>query len=122
MSSTRQQKFSQLIKEELSQIFQHQFSSAFAGTLVTITEVSMSPDLGLARVYLSVFPIKAAEKTLDHIQKEKSKVRGALGRKIGKQVRIVPELAFFADDTAEKASQMDQLLGGLKIPESDKDE
>ena len=121
MNSTRQQKFSKLIKEELSQIFQHQFSSAFAGILVTITEVSVSPDFGLAKVYLSVFPIKAAEKTLNHIQKEKSKVRGALGKQIGKQVRIVPELAFFIDDTAEKASKMDQLLGGLDIPDSDKE-
>lgn len=121
--SKRQLKFSNLIKEELSRIFTLQFSAEFSGKLVTITDVAMSPDLGLARVYISVFPIKHAEELLEVINSGKSKVRGALGRAIGSQVRVIPELAFFLDATAENADRMDKLIDGLNIPPSkDKDE
>lgn len=121
--SKRQLKFSNLIKEELSRIFTLQFSAEFSGKLVTITDVAMSPDLGLARVYISVFPIKYAEELLEVINSGKSKVRGALGRAIGSQVRVIPELAFFLDATAENADRMDRLIDGLNIPPSkDEDE
>lgn len=121
--SKRQLKFSNLIKEELSRIFTLQFSAEFSGKLVTITDVAMSPDLGLARVYISVFPIKHAEELLEVINSGKSKVRGALGRAIGSQVRVIPELAFFLDATAENADRMDKLIDGLNIPPSkDEDE
>ncbi len=121
--SKRQLKFSNLIKEELSRIFTLQFSAEFSGKLVTITDVAMSPDLGLARVYISVFPIKYAEELLEVINSGKSKVRGALGRAIGSQVRVIPELAFFLDATAENADRMDKLIDGLNIPPSkDEDE
>lgn len=117
----RQQKFSKLIKEELSKIFTLQFSSEFAGKLVTITDVVMSPDLGLARVYISVFPIKYADELIEVINSNKSKVRGALGRGIGNQVRVTPELAFFLDATAEQADKMDKLLDSLNIPPATED-
>ncbi len=76
----------------------------------------MSPDLGLAKVYLSVFPIKDTEDVFFNINEKKSEVRKHLGRLIGKQVRIVPEIAFIHDDTEEKASKMDQLIDNLNIP------
>ncbi|WP_286755230.1 30S ribosome-binding factor RbfA [Roseivirga sp. UBA838] len=119
MATKRQQKFSKLIKEEISKIFQHQFSGAFSGKLVTITDVEMSPDLGFAKIFVSVFPIIHSDQILDHIEENKSKVRGALGRTIGKQVRVIPELAFFLDSTAEYASRMDLLIDSLDIPETD---
>jgi len=119
----RLQKFGKLIKEELSRIFNLQFSSEFAGKLVTITDVVMSPDLGLARVYISVFPIKYADELIDVINSNKSKVRGALGRAIGNQVRVTPELAFFLDATAEQADKMDKLLDSLNIsPKAEDDD
>jgi len=114
--SKRQQKFSNLIKEELSKIFTLQFSSEFSGKLVTITDVVMSPDLGLAKVYVSVFPLNFSDQLLDVINTNKSKVRGALGRTIGNQVRVIPELAFFLDATAENADRMDRLIDSLNIP------
>lgn len=114
--SKRQQKFGNLIKEELSKIFNHQFSSEFSGKLITITDVVMSPDLGLARTYISVFPIKHSDELLEVINNGKSKVRGALGRAIGHQVRVIPELAFFLDATAENADKMDKLIDSLNIP------
>ncbi|MCO6359305.1 30S ribosome-binding factor RbfA [Roseivirga pacifica] len=116
-ASKRQLKFSKLIQQEISAILQSQFYSEFNGKLVSVTDVEMSPDLGLARIYISVFPISFSDDALNLINDKKSKVRGELGRKIGKQVRIVPELAFFLDATAENAQSIDKLLDSLEIPE-----
>lgn len=117
--SKRQEKFSKLIKEEISSIFSLNFSSEFRGKLVTITDVVMSPDLGLAKVYISVFPIIHSNELIGLINNNKSTIRGSLGRAIGKEVRIIPELAFFLDGTAENASRIDSLIEGLNIPPAD---
>lgn len=114
--SKRQEKFSKLIKEEVSSIFTNMFSSEFNGKLVTITDVVMSPDLGLAKFYISVFPVIHSNEVIDLINDRKSAIRGTLGRAIGKEVRIIPELAFFLDGTAESASRIDSLIEGLNIP------
>lgn len=119
MATKRQQKFSKLIKEEISKIFHLQFSGDFIGKLVTITDVEMSPDLGFAKIFVSVFPVLHADDVVEHIEKNKSKVRGALGRIIGKEVRVIPELAFFLDSTAEQASRIDSLIDSLDIPDPD---
>lgn len=115
----RQHKFGRQIQKDLSEIFQRETRHFFGNSLVTVTGVDMSPDLGLARVHLSVFPIKNAEEVFFTLNEKKSEVRKHLGHKIGKQVRIVPELAFFHDDTEEKASKMDRLIDGLNIPPAD---
>ena len=114
--SKRQLKFAQLIRKEISEILQRDFVGRFPGSLVTVSDVSMSPDLGLARIYFSIFPVVGSEKVMQMLNAEKSKIRGALGRRIGKEVRIIPELAFFDDQTAEEASRMDKLLDSLDIP------
>lgn len=114
--STRQQKFGRQIQKDLSVIFQKDPRHYFGNSLVTVTGVDMSPDLGLAKVYLSVFPIKDAEDVFFNLNEKKSQVRKHLGNKIGKQVRIIPQLAFVHDDTEERASRMDQLIDGLDIP------
>ena len=114
--SKRQLKFAQLIRKEISEILQRDFVGRFPGSLVTVSDVSMSPDLGLARIYFSIFPVAGSEKVMQMLNAEKSKIRGALGRRIGKEVRIIPELAFFDDQTAEEASRMDKLLDSLDIP------
>jgi len=116
--SKRQQQFSKLIQKEVSHIFQHEFSAEFLGKLVTVTDVSMSPDLGLARVYISIFPINASESAIEFLNSVKPRVRGKLGRAIGKDVRVIPELAFFLDRTAETGSRMDSIIDSLDIPES----
>ena len=114
--SKRQLKFAQLIRKEISEILQRDFVGRFPGSLVTVSDVSMSPDLGLARIYFSIFPVAGSEKVMQMLNAEKSKIRGVLGRRIGKEVRIIPELAFFDDQTAEEASRMDKLLDSLDIP------
>ncbi|MBO6496833.1 MAG: 30S ribosome-binding factor RbfA [Roseivirga sp.] len=119
MATKRQQKFSKLIKEEVSKIFHLQFSTQFSGKLVTITDVEMSPDLGFAKIFVSVFPVLHSDEVVSFIEENKSKVRRALGRAIGKEVRIVPEIAFFLDSTAEQASKLDSLIDSLDIPDLD---
>ncbi|MGW8121665.1 30S ribosome-binding factor RbfA [Roseivirga echinicomitans] len=114
--SKRQLKFSKLIQKEISEIFQKEHSAKFIGSLVTVSDVSMSPDLGLARIYLSVFPVKSTDRIMEEIEAAKSKIRGSLGRRIGKEVRIIPHIAFHADTTAEEAEKMDQIINKLNIP------
>ena len=110
-----------MIQQEISQIFHLEFSGDFVGTLVTITDVTMSPDLGLARVYISIFPVNKTETVMEHINANKGRVRGRLGRTVGKEIRVVPELAFFADHTSETASRMDALIESLEIPKKPED-
>ena len=75
-----------------------------------------------SHIYLSVFPIKDAEDVFFNLDEKKSEVRRHLGNKIGKQVRIVPEIAFFHDNTEEEASKMDRLIDGLNIPPADEND
>lgn len=114
--SKRQVKFGKQIRKDLAEIFQRDPSYYFRSSLGTITEVSVSPDLGLARVYLSIFPITKAEEVFEHLDQIKSEIRLKLGKKIGSSVRIIPELAFFHDNTEEKATKIDRLIDDLDIP------
>lgn len=116
MESKRQIKYGKQLQKDLAEIFQKDPSHYFGSSLGTITGVSVSPDLGLARVHLSIFPINQAEKVFEHLDNIKSEIRLKLGKKIGSQVRIIPELAFFHDDTEEKASKIDNLINKLDIP------
>lgn len=120
MLSKRQQKFSRQLQKDLSEIFQKDPRGYFGDSLVTLTGVEVSPDLSFAKLFLSVFPIKNAEDVFFRLSEKKSEVRKQLGIKIGKRVRIIPELAFFHDDTQEHASKMDQLISGLNIPRDTK--
>lgn len=116
MESKRQVKYGKQLQKDLAEIFQRDPGHYFKTSLGTITNVSVSPDLGLARIYLSIFPISQAEEVFDHLNNIKSEIRLKLGKKIGDRVRIIPELAFFHDDTEEKASKMDKLIDKLNIP------
>ena len=121
MESKRQIKFGKQIQKDLAEIFQKDPVHYFGSTLGTITGVSVSPDLGLARIHLSIFPIDQSEKVFQHLENIKSEIRLKLGKKIGSRVRIVPELAFFHDDTEEKASKIDNLIDKLDIPSSEEE-
>ena len=118
METKRQLKFSRMIQRELGGIFQRNLPHQLGSIMVSVTHVEMSPDLGLAKVHLS-FILDKDEIGLDRINKHKSEVRRELGKRIGKQVRIVPELTFFHDDSAGYANRMDKLLGRLYIPPED---
>ena len=116
MDTTRQHKYSKLILRDLAEIFQRDYRDSFGPAFVTLTSVEVSPDLSIASVYISVLPSSEKEQVLESIEHKKSRIRGELGRRIGKQARIVPDLRFFLDETEENASKMDDLFKDLDIP------
>mgnify|MGYP003444264850 FL=1 len=118
--TTRQQKYAKLIQKELSLIFQKDQRGILDNAFVTIADVRMNPDLSVAKVYISMLLAKEKEKVLVKINRHKSEIRKALGDRIGKQVRIIPELIFFKDELEENASKMDELIKNLNIPQPDK--
>ena len=114
--TTRQQKFSRLIHKELSEIFQRDKRNILDHTLITIADVKVSPDLGVAKIYISMTLAKDKEKVLDKLNANKREIRRALGEKIGKQVRIVPEIIFYIDEVEESAQRIEDIIKNLNIP------
>jgi ribosome-binding factor A len=110
METTRQQKVARQIQKDLSEIFMTATRDITQKKMVTVTVVRMSPDLSVAKVYLSLFPSGDAAKFLDNLQHHVKNIRLALGKKIRHQLRIVPELAFFIDDSLDYAEHIDELL------------
>ena len=119
--SNRQRKVSRMVQRELGSIFLADAKNMFGPVMISITQVRMSPDLSLARVYLSIMPGNPNE-VLTLITEKKSEIRRLLGNKIRHQVRVIPELAFFHDDSAAYAAHIDKLLSNLNIPAATDDE
>jgi len=115
-SSVRQQKFSRLILKELSDIFQRDQRGFIGNTFITIVEVRVSPDLSVAKVYISMMLAKDKKGALEKLDLHKSEIRKALGDRIRNQARIIPELVFIIDEVEEKAKQIDDLINSLNIP------
>ena len=116
LESKRQQKISRLIQRDLGEIFQKNTKGYFGGAFITVTMVRISPDLSLAKAYLSLMMIKDKEDYIQHMNKKKGLIRGMLGGRIGKKIRIVPDLHFYLDDSAEYADNIDRILKNLDIP------
>ena len=110
METTRQSKISRLIQKDLSALFQRECREFCLGSMVSVTVVRISPDLSVAKVYLSIFPSGKAKEIITAIQQGTSQIRFNLGKKVGKQLRIVPELKFFVDDSLDYAENIDDLL------------
>lgn len=122
MESKRQQKYASLIQKELGEIFQRESRPLVGNAMVTVTRVMMSPDLSLARVYLS-FLLANNQELFDKINDAKKSIRKNLGNRIGKSVRIIPEIAFFMDESSAYAQHMDRVISDLNIPDApDEDE
>lgn len=123
MSGTiRQQKFGKLILKELSEIFQQDKKGLLGNIFISVADVRVSPDLSVAKVYVSMMLAADKQKALDLLNDRKREIRMALGARIRKQVRIIPELIFYIDEVEENAMKMDELLRNLHIPPSPKDE
>ncbi len=116
MESKRQQKFARQVQKDLGDIFQKEMRGQFGDAFITVTDVKVSPDLGLARAYLSFLLTNDKEQLLKNIQEKTKQIRQILANKIRNQVRVIPELQFFLDDTAEYAAKMDALFAGITIP------
>lgn len=111
MSTIRQQKVAALIQKELGNFFQREASVYFGGAMITVSMVRMSPDLGVAKVYLSIFSTKIDKKEVKQfIDSQNKEIRFKLGKQVGKQLRIVPELIFYLDDSIDYAENIDNLL------------
>lgn len=109
METTRQNKVARLIQKELSDIFQKQ-TSGMRGVLVSVSACRISPDMSICRVYLSVFPSERAEEIVQNINANMKSVRFELGNRVHMQLRIIPELKFFVDDSLDYAEHIDELL------------
>lgn len=120
MDSKRQQKYSRLIQKELAEIFQRDVKSLFSNVFITVTYVSISPDLSVAKVYLSIMLSANKEETLHQIKVNTKAIRNSLAQKIKKEARIIPQLIFYLDNSTEYASKMDKLFNDLDIPPAPK--
>lgn len=110
--SIRQKKVAKLIQKELGDIFLREARNLFDNAFMTVTLVKISPDLSFAKVYLSLFQVKDQKKLMEKITEEKWRIRKWLAERVKKQLRIVPEIAFFIDDSLDYLEKIDQLLKG----------
>ena len=109
MQETRQNKIARLLQKELSLIFQQQ-TRAMHGTMVSVTRTKISPDLSICTAYLSIFPSEKGEEILNNINANVKGIRYELGTKVRNQLRSVPELRFFIDDSLDYIDRIDELL------------
>ena len=109
MQETRQNRIARLLQKELAEIFQAQ-TRAMHGVLVSVTRVRISPDLSICTAYLSIFPSDNAQQMLENIRRNEKSVRYELGQRVRNQLRIIPELRFFIDDSLDYLEHIDQLL------------
>ena len=110
MESKRQQKFAGVIQQDLAAIFQREGINYLPNTLITITRVRVTPDLAIARVFLSFFNNTNTSSALQIIKQHASEIRYKLGARIKDQVRIIPQLEFFVDDTGDYVERMDKIF------------
>jgi len=111
MESTRQQKISKLLMKDLGEIFRMDVPTLINNrSMITVTKVSITRDLSLARVYLSIFAAPNKDETLTAIRKSTKTIRMILGKKIRNQVRAIPELIFELDDSLDYIERIDELL------------
>ena len=109
MQETRQNRISRLLQKELAEIFQLQ-TRQMHGVLVSVTRVRISPDLSICTAYLSIFPAEKAEEILNNITRNEKSIRFELGQRVRNQLRIIPELRFFIDDSLDYIDHIDELL------------
>lgn len=105
-------KVNRLLEKDLGEIFRMLAKNHFAGSLLSVTKVRVSPDLSVAKVYISMFKIDDNKAALHFINEQKNNIRRDLATKVGKQLRIVPDLSFFEDDSLDYEENINRLLRG----------
>jgi ribosome-binding factor A len=110
METIRQQKIARLLQKEVGEIFSKSEVIVLKGTMISVTQARVSPDLSIAKIYVSLFPVDDKKEAIEELQGQASEVRYVLGKKIGKQLRHIPELHFYLDDSFDYAEKIDQLL------------
>lgn len=110
MDTQRQLKVSRLLQRDLGEIFQRESRGKFGGAMITVTKVNVTKDMSIARVYVSLFATKDKEELLTIIRKHTVEIRFQLGKRIKDQVRQIPELEFFLDDSLDYIECIEKLL------------
>lgn len=109
METTRQAKISRLLQKELSEIFRAQTAKTH-GSIVSVSTVRVSPDLSIAKAYLSIFPSEKSQEVLENIKRSAKTIRYELAQKVRFQLRKTPELSFYLDDSLDYLENIDRLL------------
>jgi len=109
METTRQLKVARLVQKAISQIFIKEGVGIYGHCMVSVTTVRISPDLSVARIYISIFGASPKD-VINNLNQHKPRIRYWLGNEVKKQLRIIPELAFFHDDSADYAEKMDRIF------------
>jgi len=111
MESKRQQKISRLIQKEMADIFQKEAVTMFFGAMISVTITKITPDMSYAKIYVSIFSPKYDPQDIYKIITENNKkLRGLLSSRVGKQLRVIPELQFFLDDSLDYLENIERLL------------
>lgn len=110
MDSTRQQKVSRLIQKELAAYFTKDGRALYGSVLVSVTDVRVSPDLSVSRIQLSIYPNEAREKTMEILEENKKKIRAEVAHSVRNQLRKMPEMYFYIDDTFDRVMHIENLL------------
>ena len=121
METKRQAKIARLIQKELSEIFRRQ-TSALGGVIVSVSAVRITPDLSIAKAYLSIFPPERSAEILENIKKQSKTVRYELAQMVKDVLRKCPDLQFYLDDSLDYIENIDRLLGPQKRGEEEKKE
>lgn len=115
MDSTRQLKYARLIQKEISDLFSKEGKNYFGSSFLTVTVVRVTPDLSIARIHISTFHEKG-DVVLGKLNTHKKEIRHKLGERIRNQVRVIPDLEFFIDDSLDYAEKMDKIMKDIHIP------
>ena len=105
MQSTRQEKISRLLQKEFGDIFVH-YGRQIQGVIISVSEVRITSDLSISRIYLSIFPTEKSSEIIERINADKSAIRYELGRRLRNQLRIIPELNFYLDESIDKLANI----------------
>lgn len=114
METKRQKQISELLRRQFSMVLMEEGPYIFEKAMVTVTRVNVSPDLQNVKIYLSVFNTDDKNEVLRGLEEHNHRLRFALAAKVGKQLRRIPELKFFLDESLDEYFRMDQLLARLR--------
>ncbi|WP_370898833.1 30S ribosome-binding factor RbfA [Chryseobacterium gossypii] len=112
MESNRQRKVAQIIQEDFAELFRKQAADSKQSILITVSDVKVTADLGIAKIYLSIFPQEFRSAIMKEIEENKAQYRNFLGQKMAKQVRVIPQLNFYLDTTLDDVEKLDRELRG----------
>ncbi|HMT67263.1 MAG TPA: 30S ribosome-binding factor RbfA [Bacteroidales bacterium] len=110
MESTRQKKVARLVQKELAKIIMHHGTELAPGKIISVTTLRISPDLSIAKAWVSIFPSEGSAAVLEVLRNRTPKLRYELGQKVRNQLRIVPEIIFFIDDSNDYIDNISKLL------------